>query len=365
MMKKIFLVVIIALISFAPAKASHLMGGEITWECIKTGVNSGLYVFTLKVYRDCNGIAISGVTQTITVHNHPIIFSINVDLIPGSPFDISPLCDPVNSGNPQMSCANPQQGSVEEYVYESLPVNLPGLPPVGGWHFTWDNCCRNGAITNGFANEGFTLRAVMYPYTPVTTGVQQNTSPCFDSSPQFNEQPKTIICVGYPFSYSHNASDPELDSLVYEWADVLDDGVYNPAAPVTLPFSAPYSTTSPIPGNPSLNPANGEISYFSNTSGNFVTCVKVSAFKCGQLVAEVYREIQVVLLSCPPLASGNPNTPPVVLPPFAGGTSYFLSVTAGTLVNFNIIGTDSNVYANGSPQDLTMEASGGQFAADL
>jgi len=79
-MKKVFLVVIIALISFAPAKASHLMGGEITWECIKTGVNSGLYVFTLKVYRDCNGIAISGVTQTITVHNHPIIFSINVDL---------------------------------------------------------------------------------------------------------------------------------------------------------------------------------------------------------------------------------------------------------------------------------------------
>ena len=51
-MKKVFLVVIIALISFAPAKASHLMGGEITWECIKTGVNSGLYVFTLKVYRE-------------------------------------------------------------------------------------------------------------------------------------------------------------------------------------------------------------------------------------------------------------------------------------------------------------------------
>ena len=91
MMKKVFLVVTIALISFAPAKASHLMGGEITWVCIKTGGNSGLYVFTLKVYRDCNGIAISGVTQTITVHNHPIIFSINVDLIPGSPFDISPF----------------------------------------------------------------------------------------------------------------------------------------------------------------------------------------------------------------------------------------------------------------------------------
>ena len=363
-MKKLFLLIFITFIFFAPVKASHLMGGEITWTCITNPANGpvGLYVFTLKVYRDCNGIAISGTTQSIIVHNNPLLASIQVDLIPGAPFDISPLCDPINSGNPQMSCTSPQQGSVEEYVYMSLPVNLAGIPPAGGWHFTWDECCRNGAITNGFANQGFTLRAVMYPYTNL--GVPQNTNPCFDSSPQFNEQPKTIICIGYPFSYSHNASDPELDSLVYEWADVLDDGFYNPAAPVTLPFSAPYSTTSPIPGNPTLNPATGEISYFSNTSGNFVTCVKVSAFKCGQLVAEVYREIQVVLINCPPLITGNPNTPPVVQPPFAGGTSYFLSVTAGTLVNFNIIGTDSNVYANGSPQDLTMEASGGQFATD-
>ena len=363
-MKRIFFIVMVVLISRAPVNASHLMGGEITWKCITNPANGpvGLYIFTLKVYRDCNGIPINGVTQTITVHNNPLVPSINVQAIAGSPFDISPLCDPLNSGNTQITCTNPQQGAVEEYVYESLPVNLAGIPPAAGWHFTWDECCRNGSITNGFANQGFTLRAVMYPYT--IAGVPQNGNPCFDSSPQFNEQPKTIICVGYPFSYSHNASDPELDSLVYDWADVLDDGFYNPAAPATLPFSPPYSTTSPIPGSPTLNSASGEISYFSNTSGNFVTCVKVSAYKCGQLVAEVYREIQVVLLNCPNLFSGNPNTPPTVQPPFAGGTSYNLTVTAGTLINFNIVGTDSNIYANGTPQDLTMEVSGGQFASD-
>ena len=159
MMKKLFLIILITFIFFAPAKASHLMGGEITWTCIKNPANGpvGLYIFTLKVYRDCNGIAIGGTTQTIIVHNNPLVPTINVDLVPGAPFDISPLCDPVNSGNPQMSCVNPQQGSVEEYVYQSLPVNLAGIPPAGGWHFTWDDCCRNGAISNGFANEGFTL----------------------------------------------------------------------------------------------------------------------------------------------------------------------------------------------------------------
>ena len=109
----------------------------------------------------------------------------------------------------------------------------------------------------------------------------------------------------------------------------------------------------------------GEIAYYTNISGNFVTCVRVSAYKCGQLVADVYREIQVILLNCPNLATGFPNTPPVVIPPFNGNTSYFTSVTAGTLVNFNITATDSNVYANGSPQDITLEASGGQFSADF
>ena len=35
------------------------MGGEITWKCIKSGNKSGFYVFEVKVYRDCQGVAIA------------------------------------------------------------------------------------------------------------------------------------------------------------------------------------------------------------------------------------------------------------------------------------------------------------------
>ena len=73
------------------------------------------------------------------------------------------------------------------------------------------------------SQEGFTLRASMYPYNDPVTGVQVPADPCFDSSPNFKEQPKTILCTGFPFSYNHNASDPELDNLVYDWAYPLDD----------------------------------------------------------------------------------------------------------------------------------------------
>ena len=82
-MKKIFLATIVSLIFLAPVKATHFMGGEVTWECIKSGPTQGMYIFRLKLYRDCNGTTIIG-AQTITVYNHPSVFSITVNLIPCS-----------------------------------------------------------------------------------------------------------------------------------------------------------------------------------------------------------------------------------------------------------------------------------------
>ncbi len=361
-MKKVVFLLLLFTLSFTQIKASHLMGGEITWECVKSGSTQGMYIFTMKVYRDCNGVNLSNLPITLST-NHPIITSIQLDWISNT--DISPACDPTNSGNPQMDCLNPQQGSVEEWIYQSQPVNLPGIPPATGWHFWWGSCCRNAAIVNIINPDsyGFTLRAIMYPYTIPPSATPENTSPCFDSSPQFNEQPKTIICTGYPFSYSHNASDPELDEIVYSWGDPIDQG-YAPGVPSIIPFLAPYTINSQIPGNPTLDPTTGEISYNSVTSGNFVTCIKVSAYKCGQLVSEIFREIQVILIACPNMAGGAPNNKPVVNPPFNGGTQYNTTVYAGDFVAFNITGTDNDIYANGSPQDLTLEVSGGQFASD-
>ena len=54
MRRKVTLLFIIPalLLLCSTSKASHLMGGEITWECLSTGK----YVFHMIVYRDCAGI---------------------------------------------------------------------------------------------------------------------------------------------------------------------------------------------------------------------------------------------------------------------------------------------------------------------
>lgn len=342
--------------------ASHLMGGEITWEC----QGSGKYIFRLKFYRDCNGINTPN-SVSLSVFNHPSISSIQLSLV--SQTDISPSC---NASGPSISCANAQSqagwptsstpvaGAVQESVFESAPLNLSGVPPAQGWIFAYSDCCRNGSLTNlqNANSYGFTLRAVMYGYNG------QSADPCFDSSPTFLESPSTVICLGSSFKYNHNAFDPDLDSLSYSWSEPLDD-FSGPFAlgtnPAPVPFANGYSYNSPLPSttqDPSnvpatINAATGEISFTSHTQGYFVTNVKVEAWKCGILVAEIYREIQVVLLPC-----AVNNTPTVTY------SSYQTTVSAGTTVNFTLTGTDNGLLPDGTPQSLTINASGTQFGTN-
>lgn len=354
--------VLLSFVFITSAKATHLMGGEITWDC----QGGGQYIFTLKLYRDCNGTIPPGLLN-LNVFNHPTVSSISVNLV--SQNDISPAC---NAAGPAISCTlaesqsgwpssgTPILGAVKEYVYQSAPVTLSGVPPAQGWSFTYSECCRNASISNLLnpGSSGITLRAVMYAYGG------QNTSPCFDSSPKFLESPSTIICVGYPFSYNHNAYDPDLDSLNFSFAEPLTNyvsGGYNPPAnPTPITFTAGYSYTSPLPGAAqnaanvpaTINARTGEISFTSFTQGNFVTVIKVQSYKCGQLVAEVYREIQVVLLPCAA------NNPPVVT-----YTAYQDTVYAGTNVSFTLNATDNGTLPGGAPQTISIGASGTQFGS--
>jgi gliding motility-associated-like protein len=360
MLKKITILVLLSCLLYIKASASHFMGGEITWEC----QGNGQYIFTLKFYRDCNGNAADD-SVTMYVFNNPLLDSINLRLF--SKKDISPNC---NGSGPAISCAAAETqpgwphastivaGAVQESVFKSYPITLSGVPPPKGWIFTYSDCCRNVTISNidNSGLHGYTLRAVMHAYAG------RNEGPCFDSSPTFLESPSSIICLGYPFTYNHNASDADLDSLSYSWAKPLDSfgGEFQENVnPQPLAFVKGYSAESPLPGttqNPNnvpaaINAATGEISFTSFTQGYFMTVVKVEAWKCGQLVSEIYREMQIVLLPC----AAN-EKPKVTF------STHKDTVKAGELVTFTVHGNDPGFLSNGTtPQTLTMTASGTQF----
>ena len=359
--KLLYLFFVLSFVS-TNVKATHLMGGELTWDC----QGSGQYIFTLKLYRDCNGASPPAVLS-LDVFGHPTLTTIQVNLI--SQTDISPSC---NIAGPAISCTaaennpgwpssgSPILGATKEYVYQSVATTLAGIPPAQGWTFLYRECCRNSAISNLLApgTRGITIKAVMYSYNG------QNTSPCFDSSPKFLESPSTIICVGSAFTYNHNAYDPDLDSLYFSWAEPLSNyepsaGAYNPPInPAPIPFTGGYSFNSPLPGTlqnvanvpATINGATGEISFTSFTQGNFVTVIKVESWKCGKKVAEIFREIQVILLPC-----GSNNPPTVTY------TSYQDTVYAGSNVSFTLNAIDNGTLPGGGAQTVSISATGTQF----
>lgn len=364
-MKKHLILFVLLLFGWVhESTASHLMGGEITWDCLKTGPNTGQYIFTVKLYRDCNGIP--GPPNLTLTTNAPG-GAINCPLITQT--DISPK----GPGCP--TCASPggYANAVEEFVYRSGPVNLGGVPPVGGYYFYYNDCCRNGLITNLASTNDFTLRAFMYPYNAT------NTNPCFDSSPQFAEKPQLGTCTRNQTSYNHNAVDVELDSLVYSWGYPLENGFPG----TNIPFAATYSFNSPLPG-PALNPLNvaavmnpstGVVTFTSYTPGAFVTVTKVTAYKCGIKVAEIFREIQIALLNnCiiaqPPAVPATVyNTPPDVQDLFGNPLSVIIdTVYAGDTVEIDLIAFDFEALpasAGGGPQSLSLNATGSQFGTNF
>ena len=323
------------------AKATHIMGGEITWRCLDAGPNAGKYVFQMKIYRDCNGVALNA-NQTLTVYGTGApVNQIAMSRIGQT--DVSPICTPY-SGAPIINCATAggnTPGAVEEHIFQSAAITLAGVPPLTGWVFTWDLCCRNALVANivNPANYGHTLRAIMYPYVDPATGLPKNTSPCFDSSPKFEESARVVICTGYEYSYSNNASDYDLDSIYYDWAQPLDDGNTWPANP--LPFVAPYSYTNPLPSSTPLvlDNVSGRLTLTPNAGGGYVMCIKAETWKCGQKVAEIYRDIQQVFLTnCgnndPPFFAAVNNTPGAAPIVNLGNNLYSTTVMPGQMVEF-------------------------------
>ncbi|MFM9009071.1 MAG: hypothetical protein ACKORE_10885, partial [Bacteroidota bacterium] len=141
-MKKVIMALVALVVLFSQAaQASHLMGGEITWECLKSGPNIGRYIFTVKLYRDCNGVP-GPVSVQLTSNAPGLGGGINCNLI--SQTDISPQ----GPGCPTCVAPLGLPNAVEEFVYRSSPVVIAGVPPATGWFFAYTNCCRNGAITN-------------------------------------------------------------------------------------------------------------------------------------------------------------------------------------------------------------------------
>ena len=380
-MKKIILTILLGIVTLH-VSASHLYGGELVWKC----QNNGKYKFYLTMYRDCNGINYTNTVHTIFTNAPGGNFQVN-RVSPDA--YVAPICYSTTQ-SAQTLCNNTTQygtGTLQKIVFESAEMTFAGTPPPSGWYFYHQDFARPSQLTNGGSNQAFIARAMMYPYTAPGSTSPFTGNPCYDSSPDFLEDPALLAVTNSEIVYNNLGYDPDLDSLYYDWAEPLSAF---PSTSITWNTSSGYSASSPLPSGLGSTGAQlinetGEVSFTSAQAGSFATCLKVESWRCGQLIGEVFRDIPISILTqttptglCassyqpgPPLLTLTPDfnqMNPTVLTPItnaAGDTlSYTTSAYPGDTVAFEILASDP--YPNPAQcqaQVISLSAAGGNLSS--
>lgn len=336
-MKKFYLLIFLLSFSLSSSFATHILGGEITWESL----GNDQYVFHLTLYRDCASPSACFATYTI---DGPV----SIPVSRYSLKNIFPSCpDPSQS----LSCTNYNGWTVEENRYKSDTVSLSSTIPASGYSFSYYQCCRTTDCVNlsNPGSSGMFIESVMY---------QPNVN-----SPKPLTTLDYYLSGGESLSFAASTGNPD-DSLHYEFYTPKTLNGQNNS------FSSGYSVNAPIPG-PALNPQNGAVD-LDPTSGSlsydftvassqlYFVGVEVESWKSGQPAAVIRRDIA---LTAQPNSASNPPIAVVDTTAYPNinrnGDKYYTEVYLGDTLNFRINAADFDLLPNsGVPESIKFTAEG-------
>ncbi len=294
-------------VDMLPASASHIVGGEMMYECLGRVVPGHTrYRVWLNIYQDCLG----GHQDAIGSDN-PAVFAIfdgNGNRVPvgGVVYDLvdssGDIAIPPNFHNQCVN--NPPSVCLRRVTFERI-YDL--ADNASGYYIVYQRCCRNASVIN-IANPGNTGATYSCFIPPQTTAAVCN------SSAVFKNYPPQIICINNPLIYDHSATDPDADSLSYGFCEAYVGGSITypkpgagqgagdifppPYPPVT--YIGGFNALRPMVGNPpiQIDPVTGVISGMPNLVGRFVVTVCVYEWRNGVIINSVTREFQFVVTNC-------------------------------------------------------------------
>ncbi|PCH96731.1 MAG: hypothetical protein COB85_03345 [Bacteroidetes bacterium] len=292
---RILILIIIILINFNPkASATHIMGGEVYYECLDPATNK--YRFTVKLYRDCyNGVPAFDDPIFVSLYdtNDNLVIKFNMALPPD---------DTLDNNTYNVCLYSPPDICVHEATYQEDFF----LPP-GEFYMTYQRCCRTIFVLNldtpQVAGYGFDIR------------IPDSSEAYCNSSPYFNNNPPTITCLNEPFAYDHSATDPDGDSLVYylctpneyntsvppSGLGIIPDPPGPPSSNYDVTYLFPYESAYPIwAPNDSfvIDPVTGWMTGTPTQSGNYVVAVCVSEYRNGIFLSTNTRDFLFSVAQC-------------------------------------------------------------------
>ena len=216
-----FLFLVISLLCFSKANATHIVGGELNYK----NLGNNKYQIRLTVYRDCYvGVPPFDNPASVGIFNsnNQLISTL---LMPFRGLDTLPptINDP---------CTIPPL----DFCYEvTTYIDTVTLPPLaGGYQIAYQRCCRNVNILNIVNPQ--CVGATYYASIPGPGVVAVN------SNPVIKYWPPPFICVNKPWVFDDSAIDYDGDSLVYELFKPYEG--LTPSCPMIGNFS-PQSTSCP------------------------------------------------------------------------------------------------------------------------
>ncbi|HIB21749.1 MAG TPA: hypothetical protein EYO32_09615 [Rhodospirillales bacterium] len=283
-------VIIISFMMLKPASATHVIGGEVYYECLDPA--TGFYRFTVKLYRDCyNGVPFFDDPIFVSVYdkNDNLVIKFNMALPPD---------DTLDNNTYNVCLYSPPDICVHEAVYQEDFF----LPP-GEFYMTYQRCCRNVIIQNivnpSSVGFGFDIK------------IPDSTEALCNSSPYFNNYPPTIICLNEPFTYDHSATDPDGDSLVYYLCapndystgslGIIPDPPGPPVVHFDVPYLGVYDSLYPIwapVDSFKIDPVTGWMTGTPTLPGNYVVAVCATEYRDSVKLSTNKRDFQFNIAAC-------------------------------------------------------------------
>lgn len=289
------------------ANASHIVGGEISYECL----GNNRYRIFLTVYRDCenanpsalfdNPAAIgffdgSGQNLITSFTNQGVLY-------------VKPNLDDTLTTRITSECfIQGQEVCVHTTTYRQ-DVTLPFRPD--GYVIAYQRCCRNSTINNiiepALTGATFSVR--------VTPEALQECN----TSPKFRTWPPVYICANEDINFDHSAIGRPGDSLVYKLVTpsvgaTFDEPKPNrPSSPLNEPvvWQAPYSLDNMLGGSDPLkiDVQTGRITGTPTTVGQFLVGIQVEQYRNGVLLSVSKRDFQYNVRLCGEQTKADFNAP--------------------------------------------------------
>jgi len=287
-MKNFFFINLILLLQINSTTASHIIGGEITYECISTSDTTRTYEVMLNIYRDCFSTSSFDLVAHLSVYkylqneyleisNHSSLIQniIEIPYVQSECFEVTETC--FEKGN------------------YSFNITLE-ISSNESYFFVYQRCCRNELASNvlDLNNVGSTY------FIEVTPSAQETCN----SSPVFEFSPPPVVCIGEDINFNNESSDLDGDDVVYSFcspsvaSNIISPNPAEPPPYQDVQFISPlYSAENPL-GSLSIDSLTGEIYGEMNISGNFIVGICISDYRNGILMSKVKRDFQFNTSTC-------------------------------------------------------------------